>query len=116
MAQGNLVEALTTYQKGLAIIERLAKAEPDNTDWQRDLVATYGRSGEALNRQGEMTLALDVLSRGRAIATRLKELLPDDGQISYHLSSFDSDIAKLKRQEASNTQAIKSRQATGDGQ
>jgi tetratricopeptide (TPR) repeat protein len=116
MAQGNLVEALTSYQKGLAIIERLAKADPDTTDWQRDLVATYGRSGEALNRQGEVTLALEALSQGRAIATRLKELLPDDGQLSHQLASFDSDIAKLKRQEASNTEAIKSRQATGDGQ
>ena len=37
MAQGNLAEALTSYRKGLAIIERLAKADPDNTGWQRDL-------------------------------------------------------------------------------
>ena len=37
MAQGNLAEALTSYRKGLAIIERLAKADPDNIGWQRDL-------------------------------------------------------------------------------
>jgi tetratricopeptide (TPR) repeat protein len=116
MAQGNLVEALTSYQKGLAIIERLTKANPDNTDWQRDLVAIYGRRGETLIRQGDVTLALDVLSHGRAVATRLKELFPDNDQLSHQLASFDSDIAKLQLQEATNTEAIQAPQATGDGQ
>ena len=111
MAQGHLAEALTSYRKGLAIIERLAKADPDNTGWQRDLVAIYGRVGEALNRQGEVTLALDAFSRGRAIATQLKELLPDDAQLPHQLASFNSDIAKLKRAQATNSEAIQSRQA-----
>jgi hypothetical protein len=29
--------ALATYQAGLAIAERLAKADPANAQWQRDL-------------------------------------------------------------------------------
>ena len=72
MAQGNLAEALTSYRKGLAIIERLAKADPDNTGWQRDLVASYGRVGSVLAQQGEKILARDTFYRGRSIARAAK--------------------------------------------
>ena len=36
--QGNLAEALKSFEDGLAeIADRLAKAEPSNADWQRHL-------------------------------------------------------------------------------
>ena len=37
VAQGNLAGALESYEAGLAIRERLAAADPGNTEWQRDL-------------------------------------------------------------------------------
>ena len=37
VAQGKLPEALTAYRASLAIAERLAKADPGNAGWQRDL-------------------------------------------------------------------------------
>ena len=37
VAQGNLPEALKSYQGSLAIADRLAKADPNNAGWQRDL-------------------------------------------------------------------------------
>ena len=37
VAQGNLAEALKSYQDSLAIADRLAKADPGNAGWQRDL-------------------------------------------------------------------------------
>jgi hypothetical protein len=42
-AQGNLSEALTSYQKSLAVMERLATVDPGNAGWQRDLCASYWR-------------------------------------------------------------------------
>ena len=36
MAQGDLKEALKSYQDGLAIRDRLAKSDPNNAEWQRD--------------------------------------------------------------------------------
>jgi hypothetical protein len=40
-AQGDLAAALTSYQADLAIAERLAKADPGNAGWQRDLSASF---------------------------------------------------------------------------
>jgi hypothetical protein len=37
VAQGNLPEALKSYQADLAIAERLARSDPGNVGWQRDL-------------------------------------------------------------------------------
>jgi hypothetical protein len=37
VAQGNLPEALKTFRDGLAIADRLAKSDPGNAGWQRDL-------------------------------------------------------------------------------
>jgi hypothetical protein len=39
VAQGKLDEALKAYRDSLAIRERLAAADPGNTQWQRDLSA-----------------------------------------------------------------------------
>ena len=37
VAQGDLAGALTSYRDSLAIAERLAKSDPGNAGWQRDL-------------------------------------------------------------------------------
>src|SRR5262245_14933431 len=108
MAEGNLAEALTSYRKGITIIERLVEAEPDNLSWQHDLVAAYGRKGEALARQGEVTLALDAFSHGRRIATRLKEQLSDDRQLPNHLAALDLEIAKLEQAKALKLEIVQS--------
>lgn len=39
-AQGDLTAALASYRQALAISERLAKADPTNAQWQKDLVHT----------------------------------------------------------------------------
>jgi len=43
VAQGNLPQALESFQASLAIAERLAKADPRNAGWQRDLWVSYWR-------------------------------------------------------------------------
>ena len=37
VAQGDLAGALKSHREGLAIIDRLAKSDPDNADYQREL-------------------------------------------------------------------------------
>jgi hypothetical protein len=44
LAQGNLTDALKSYRDDLAIRERLAKADPTNAGWQRDLSISTTRS------------------------------------------------------------------------
>jgi tetratricopeptide (TPR) repeat protein len=43
VAQGNLPEALKSYRESPAIFDRLAKVDPGNAGWQRDLAVSYGR-------------------------------------------------------------------------
>jgi hypothetical protein len=46
------------YRGGLAIAERLAAADPSNTQWQRDLLVSYERIGSVLVAQGKLDEAL----------------------------------------------------------
>ena len=54
VAQGNLPEALKSYQAGLAIADRLAKADPGNAGWQRDLSVSYDKIGDVQVAQGNL--------------------------------------------------------------
>ena len=58
VAQGNLPEALKSYRDSLAIRDRLAKADPGNAGWQRDLSVRYEKVGDVLVAQGNLPEAL----------------------------------------------------------
>ena len=68
MAQGNLPAALTSYQASLAIMERLAKSDPGNADWQRDLSVSYEQVGDVQVAQGNLPAALASYQAGLAIS------------------------------------------------
>ena len=57
-AQGDLTSALKAYQHSLDIIARLAKADPGNAGWQRDLSVSYIKVGGVLEAQGDLPEAL----------------------------------------------------------
>ncbi len=101
MAQGNLAEALKSYRDGLAVADRLTKADPGNADWQRDLAISQGRVGVVLAKQGDASQALDMLQQGRAVIARLVEQSPANTQLSKDLAAFDDNIAKLKSSQVS---------------
>jgi tetratricopeptide (TPR) repeat protein len=61
-AQGNLAEALKSYRDSLATGDRLAKADPTNTDWQSYLFVSYQRVGEVLQAQGNLAEALNPIT------------------------------------------------------
>jgi tetratricopeptide (TPR) repeat protein len=48
MAQGNLADALKSYQDGLAAADRLAKLDPENAGWSRDVSIASKKIGEAI--------------------------------------------------------------------
>jgi tetratricopeptide (TPR) repeat protein len=71
VAQGNLAEALKSFRDGLAIRERLAKADPNNAGWQRDLQFTIGRIGGLAYKLvlvREFATALEVADQAIALA------------------------------------------------
>jgi hypothetical protein len=49
MEQGDPTAALQAYRDSLAIAERLAKADPGNAGWQRDLSVSYSKVGNVLD-------------------------------------------------------------------
>ena len=71
MAQGNLTEALKWYRDGLAVADRLVKADPENAGWQRDLSISHIKIGDVLTTQGDLTEALKTYQESLAIRDRL---------------------------------------------
>ena len=61
--QGNLPEALKSYQAGLAIAERLARTDAGNADWQRDSIVSCVKIAHAAPVE-----ARAMLTRAGAIA------------------------------------------------
>ena len=53
VAQGDLAGALKSYRDSLAIRERLAKSDPGNAGWQRDLSVSYAKLGSTFRLAGE---------------------------------------------------------------
>ena len=82
VAQGNLPEALKSYRDGLAIGERLAKADPSNAGWQRDLSVSYEKVGDVLVAQGNLTEALKSYRDGLAIRERLAKADPSNTRLA----------------------------------
>ena len=70
-AQGDLTDALASYLASLAVMRRLTKFDPDNTNWQRDLFVAYSKVGDVQRAQGDLPAALTSLQAALAIIDRL---------------------------------------------
>jgi hypothetical protein len=88
-AQGNLPAALASFKASLAIADRLAKADPGNAGWQRDLALSHGRVATVLARQGERERALGAFRQGRDIITKLEAAAPSNATLPKDLDWFD---------------------------
>ena len=58
MLRATCPEALGSYRVSLAIVERLARADPGNAAWQRDLSVFHNKIGDVLVAQGYLVDAL----------------------------------------------------------
>jgi len=72
VAQGDGPGALAAYQAGLAIREGLAKRDPANTQWQRDLAISCAKLG-SLESLLSIQQRREHLSRGLKIVTNPKQ-------------------------------------------
>ncbi|HTZ66176.1 MAG TPA: tetratricopeptide repeat protein [Roseiarcus sp.] len=76
--QRNLTEALNSYQAALAIRQRLADADPGNSDWQGDLSVSNDRIGDVLARQQNWSEAVKYYAAAFAIRRSLARADPDN--------------------------------------
>jgi tetratricopeptide (TPR) repeat protein len=67
---------MASYKDGLAIADRLAKADPGNLAWQRDLSVSYDRMGDVLASQGDLAGALATYKDSLAIFDRITKANP----------------------------------------
>jgi eukaryotic-like serine/threonine-protein kinase len=58
VAQGELSDALASYQASLAIRNGLVRSDPGNARWQHDLAVSYGKVGDVQWAQDELAEAL----------------------------------------------------------
>ena len=75
----------------LAIRERLAKSDPDNAGWQRDLSVSYERIGNVI-AQGNQPEALQFYREGLAIRKRLAKSDPGNSGWQRDLAVVHSKV------------------------
>ena len=78
--------ARAAYEQGLAIRERLAAAEPDRADYQRDLSISYTRLASLHEAAGERAEALNWYRRDLAIAESLAAAEPARADLQVDLA------------------------------
>ncbi|MGO9233381.1 MAG: tetratricopeptide repeat protein [Methylocella sp.] len=90
LARGDLNAALAAYDEARSEMARLAKSDPGNADWQRDLSASYNKLGNVQVAQGNLAGALKSYYDSLAIRDRLTKSDPSNAEWQRDLSvSYD---------------------------
>jgi hypothetical protein len=84
------------YGAALALDERLARADPNNSTLQRDLAFSHASLAEAYRRSNEGLKAEQQFKDGRAIIVGLMNKNPADAQRKRDLTWFDAQYLRQK--------------------
>ena|SRR2546423_266457 len=76
--------ALKLYQQSLHIRDKLAQAEPDRADYQRDLSISYNKLGDLYRALGQGEQALKLYQQSLHIANKLAQAEPADSGVMGH--------------------------------
>ena len=107
-AQGDLAGALKSYRDSLAIIDRLAKSDPGNTGWQRDLSVSYEKVGDVQVAQGDLAGALKSYRDSLAISERLAKSDPGNAGWQRDLSVSYEKVGDVQVAQGDLAGALKS--------
>ena len=105
---GRSDEALKSFRDGLAIRDRLAKADPGNAGWQRDLSVSSSKIGDVLVAQGNLPEALKSFRDGLAIADRLAKADPGNAGWQRDLSVSHDRVGDVLVAQGNLPEALKS--------
>jgi tetratricopeptide (TPR) repeat protein len=83
--RGDLTAALREYQQAAEVADRLAKADPGNAVWQRDLSVSHNKVGDVLVAQGNLAEALTAYRDSLTIAERLAHTDPGNAVWQHDL-------------------------------
>lgn len=100
-----LGDVLPLYERYQRVFERLAAADPSNTDWQRDLSLSHVKVGDVLLAQGKRDEALDAYRASLDIRDRLAAANPDNAVrqrgLSVSYNKVGNVLAALGRPDES---------------
>jgi tetratricopeptide (TPR) repeat protein len=106
--RGNLRAALISYQAAEAIADGLAKADPGNGRWQRDLLVLYSRVGDVEVAQGNLPAALTSYQAAKTIAESLVQSYPGNAARQLDLSVSYERIGDVQVAQGDLPAALKS--------
>jgi tetratricopeptide (TPR) repeat protein len=110
MAQGDLAEALKSYQDGLAVAVRLAKADPQNTAWQHNIALIFIKVGDVSMAQGKFAEALKSYQDALAVADRFAQSDPANADWQRDLSLAYNKLGGALAAGGNLTEALKNSQ------
>jgi tetratricopeptide (TPR) repeat protein len=96
-ALGQGEKAREAFQSSLTIRERLAEAEPDRADFQRNLSVSYNKMGDLYRALGQGEKAREAFQSSLTIAKRLAEAEPDRADFQRDLSVSYERMGDLYR-------------------
>jgi tetratricopeptide (TPR) repeat protein len=106
--RGNLPAALTSYQAAEAIADRLAKTDPGNADWRRDLSVSYNKVGNVQVAQGNIQAALTSYQAAKTIAESLVKSDPNNAIWQRDLLVSYTKVGEVQEEQGNLPAALKS--------
>ena len=104
--RGDLATAMQEYREAASVADRLAKADPSNTGWQRALSVSYEKIGNVLVEQGDLTAALTSFRDSLAIRDRLAKADPGNAGWQHDLSASYGKIGDVLVAQGSLAEAL----------
>jgi tetratricopeptide (TPR) repeat protein len=108
VARGDLTAATAEYERGKAIAERLARSDPGNAGWQRDLSVSFDRVADVLVAQGNLPEALKSYRDSLAIRDRLAQSDPGNALWQRDLSVSFNKVGDVLVAQGNLPEALKS--------
>ena len=92
--------------------ESLARADPGNSDWQRDLSVSHNKVGNVLRSQGNLPAALESYRASLAIADRLARVDPGNAVWQHDVSVAQEKIGDVLMEQGNLPAALESYRAS----
>ena len=105
---GNLSQANEAYRQARSIAESLARSDPGNAGWQRDLSVSFIKVGDVLVAQGKLTEALKSYRDSLVIFDRLARSDPGNAGWQRDLSVSFIKVGDVLVAQGKLTEALKS--------
>jgi tetratricopeptide (TPR) repeat protein len=98
-AQGQFADAIKTYGQSFDLASRLAKRQPNDTNWQLELSIINNRVGDVLRDQGQLAGALKSYVESVAIGERLVKQSQNNVRWQSELASSYERVGDISQQQ-----------------